>query len=288
MVMYVAIRSKKGQLLEAVGWGKRPRSKDLLGEVWQARIPPQWMGVMVDPEPGAKVIAQGLDSKGRLQRLYSTEHREGAAEQKFERVEELIANYEVIKAELQSDIRDRSYMWFEEAVVAYLIFVTGIRPGSQAETGGEYRAFGATTLLMTHVKVKASGRVWLDFIGKKGVRIKQPVKDKWLCQELTRRKARASSYKEQVFKTSASTLNKYFGVVGGGNYSAKDFRTMRGCMMAHELLDNRRVPKGITARKRIVREAIKQVAKALGNTPAVAKSAYIDPSILSRWGLTDA
>lgn len=282
MAMYAAVRNRKGKLLGAEGYA-RPLGEHLT----TARIPPAWKQVMVDPDPKAKVVAQGLDVKGRLQRLYSKDWTASAKLDKFSRVRQVIANKEAIRSEIELDVKGKlpeQRAWREEAIVAYLIYETGIRPGSTADTGADVKAYGAITLQCRHVKVMSSGRVWLKFRGKKGVHLRILVTNPWLVEELRRRKREAgSNYSQRVFHTSASSLNQYFRQLGSGDLSAKDLRTMRGTVMAHELLDKRRVPKVKTKRKQIVREAIRQVAVALGNTPAVAKSAYIDPIILERW-----
>jgi DNA topoisomerase-1 len=278
--MYLAIRNRKGQVVEAVGWPKR-RS---LGEVATRRIPPKWKNVRVDPTPGAKVVAIGYDEKGREQRLYSLEHTLSAKDTKFQRVRKLIARRDFVEAEIELDIKNRLRTeWREAAIVAYLILETGIRPGSNADTKGDYTAYGATTLLMTHVKVMQSGRVWLKFRGKKGVDQKVLVTNPWLVEELRRRKRSTTSWTAKVFNCSASRLNLYFQQLGDGEFSAKDLRTMKGTMMADELLGKRRVPQQVTKRKKIVRTAIREVAAALGNTPAVAKASYVDPKVLERW-----
>lgn len=246
------------------------------------RIPPAWINVMVNPDPSSKCWATGVDVKGRVQRLYSSMHIASASADKFGKVQKMIADADVIRAKIETDVRRISDKYMREAAtIAYLIFETGIRPGSNTETLGDVRAFGATTLQARHVKIMSSGRVWLDFIGKKGVRIKLRVTNPWLVEQLVERKLSADGkYTTRVFNVSDSMLRKYCKTLADGSYNPKDFRTMRGTSLAAALLKGRRIPKTKTGVKKLVRGVVKQVAKALGNTPAVCRKSYIDPSIL--------
>ena len=166
------------------------------------------------------------------------------------------------------------------------MFETGIRVGSNSETGGSVKAYGATTLQARHVKVMASGRVWLDFVGKKGVRIKLRVPNPWLAEQLIARKeAAGAAYSTPLFETSDSSTRRYFKTLGDGSFSPKDFRTLRGTSIAIDELEGKKIPESKTKRNVLIREVCKKVASALGNTPTVAKASYIDPSVWAPFGV---
>lgn len=246
------------------------------------RIPPAWTDVTVNTSPTAKLWVTGYDVKGRKQSIYSTQHRTTASADKFERVRGLCLQADRVRTQIEIDLKRKNAEWYEESVVAYLIYETGIRPGSNTETGGDVRAFGGTTLQARHVKIMSSGRVWLDFTGKKGVRIKLRVTNPWLVEELVRRKeAAGTAYSTPLFSTSDSSLRRYVKTLGDGTFSPKDFRTMRGTSVAIEFLKGKRMPATKTKRNELMRAVIREVADTLGNTPAVAKSSYIDPSVLA-------
>lgn len=282
--MVPATRDDKGKLIKVQGCRSVPEHLKTL------RIPPAWTSVEVSIDPAAKCWASGVDVKGRLQRLYSSMHVAAASTEKFGRVQKLIHDADVIRSKIEVDVKRKVSVGAraeesmrEAAIVAYLIFETGIRPGSNAETKGDVRAFGATTLQARHVKIMSSGRVWLRFIGKKGVRIKLRVTNPWLVEQLVKRKNAADgAYTTPIFNVSDGLLRKYCRTLADGSYSPKDFRTMRGTSLAAALLKGRRIPKNKTAINRLLRHVVKKVAKALGNTPAVCRKSYIDPAILPK------
>lgn len=254
------------------------------------RIPPAWTDVAVDPDPSATILATGLDAAGRKCRLYSPEHHAQAKAGKFQRVRALLSEWEDIRTEIESAINDKhtSGKDREAALVAYLIYETGMRPGSTASARGdnsqdEVETFGASTIQLRHVKPCKRG-VRLKFVGKKGVRQNVLVTNPYLVRELKRRKAADARWSRPVFDVSAGKVNSYIAGLGGGVYTAKDFRTARGTSLALELLGPRkRLPKAKSRRKRIVNNALDRVAKLLGNTRAISRSAYVDPTILERF-----
>lgn len=268
------------------GWVKVVNGKPAPEHLIKLRIPPAWTKVTVDPDPTAPVVARGFDSAGRHQRLYSRDHIAAAKSGKFERVQALLSEWEDIRTQIESDLNDKTVTGKEReaALVAYLIYETAMRPGSNAEvalvTG--IKAFGATTLQLRHVKRAAKG-VRLKFVGKKGVKQNVLVTNPHLVREMVRRKKATTAWTTPLFDVSNGYLLTYFKKLGSGQYTPKDFRTARGTSLALELLGNRtRFPRSMADRKRLVNKALDKVAKMLGNTRAISRSAYVEPSILDR------
>lgn len=248
------------------------------------RVPPAWTNVVYNMDPKAECVCMGTDAAGRRQRLYSVEHIANAKSDKFERVRALLSEWKDIRTQIESDINDESIVGKdrEAAIVAYLIYETGIRPGSTTDTLAKVQAFGATTLQLRHVKLCPRG-VRLQFIGKKGVPQNVLVTNPFLVEELTNRKSATTAWSQCLFNLSASKLNDYIATLGSGNYSAKDFRTGVGTSLALKLLGSRqRFPKSASKRKRVINDALDQVSKKLGNTRTVARNSYVDPLILER------
>lgn len=238
-----------------------------------------WTDVMVDEELGAKLIATGVDAAGRKTRLYSPEHHAQAKGEKFERVRALLTEWEDIRTQIEGEINDTGR---EEALVAHLIYCTGMRPGSTADTLAKVQAYGATTLQLRHVKPCSRG-VRLKFIGKKGVQQNVLVTDPHLVRVMLGRKAATTAYTTPLFRCSAGKLNAYIATLGSGEYTAKDFRTARGTSLALELLGKRkRLPVSTTKRKKYLNGILDRVAAQLGNTRAVSRNSYVDPAILER------
>ncbi len=246
-------------------------------------IPPAWTNVVVSDDPNAHVVATGYDVAGRKQRLYSKEHNEGATKEKFQRVRGLINEMDHIQSEIECDLMGTEGLDYENVLVAYLIFETGIRPGSNADTLAQVKAYGATTLQLKHV-IPCSRGVRLQFIGKKGVPQNVLVTNPYLVEQLLARKQASTSYTASLFNCTANSLREYVSQLGSGQYSPKDFRTARGTSLALKLLGKRvRLPATKSGRKKIVNEALDKVAKMLGNTRAVSRKSYVDPEILEQF-----
>lgn len=249
------------------------------------RIPPAWVDVWVETDPSAACVATGVDAAGRKQRLYSPTHVAEAKAGKFERVRALLGEWEDIRTQIESDLNSKTLdvKGKEAALVAYLIYETGIRPGSTTDTLAAVRAYGATTLQLRHVKRCARG-VRLQFVGKKGVDQNVLVTNPYLARVMLQRKHVSKHWSDTLFHTSAGLLNRYIAGLGSGDYTAKDFRTARGTSLAMELLGKRkRLPKAKMKRKRILNGALDRVAKMLGNTRAISRNSYVDPEILARF-----
>jgi len=268
------VRDKKGALKSIDG-------KRVPNHLKTTRIPPAWTDLEVDPSPGATLIAMGTDVKGRRQYLYSPEHFAYAKNEKFKKVRKLIEEHEDVRSQIEEDINDHSTdpATMECALVSYLIYETGIRPGSNAETLGDVQAYGATTLQLRHVKPCARG-VRLQFIGKKGVKQNVLVTNPYLVKELIFRKGLTTAYSTPVFDCPAHKLRVYIKTLGTQEYNPKDLRTMRGTLLAIDLISwRKRIPATKKGRKEIVNNMLDKVAGQLGNTRAVARSAYVDPTV---------
>lgn len=259
--------------------------RDELAPHVNVAIPPAWTEVMVETDPSKRVWVVGRDSVGRLMRIYSPEWVRNSKDAKFGRVRALILEWEDIRSELESVLNSSktTSATYEAALVAYLIYNTGIRPGSRAEVALKtgIKAYGATTLQCRHIRPSPKG-VRLKFVGKKGVPQSVLVVNPYLVRVM-RKRASEGSPRDPVFQCSDNQLRVFFDSLGTGQYTPKDFRTARGTMLATELLKRSRWPRAKKARKALFNAALDKVAKALGNTRAVCKSAYVDPQVMEPW-----
>lgn len=272
------IRNEKGLIVKVNGKLASLRLR-------KTRVPPAWTGISVDPDPKATLLAVGYDSKGRKQYLYSPEHLAASKDAKFKKVRQLIEEHEDVRSEIEEAINDKRVekKTKEAALVAYLIYETGIRPGSNTDTQGEVQAYGATTLQLRHVKPTETG-VRLKFIGKKGVAQSVAVTNPFLVEELKERKEGTTSYTTPLFNCSSGKLREFVKGLGSGGYTPKDLRTMRGTILAIDLIGWRKlIPKTKKRRKEVVNEMLDKVAKQLGNTRAVTRSAYVDPVVYQQF-----
>lgn len=241
------------------------------------RIPPAWTDVTVDPDPTAKCWAMGKDSKGRVCRIYAPHHVKAASDAKFSKVTKLLKIAHKIENKLSAAIHKSNPP--DVVIVAYLIFMMGLRPGSKTDTKAEQQAYGATTLQARHVRRMASGAIWLDFVGKKGVKIHLKVWDIRLSDILFWKKEGCNGGRiTPLFNTNNTALNKYLKTLDP-TLNPKDLRTMRANMEAAGFLEKKRVPKQKTKAKKLLRSLFQHVAKVLGNTPAIVKKSYVNPEI---------
>lgn len=246
------------------------------------RIPPAWSDVHYSKDPDAKLLATGVDKAGRKQYVYNKEFSKSQAEAKFQRIQELNSKFDEVVAQNTRDRESTDVKTQENALVAGLVMTTGIRPGSEEETGAKVKAYGATTLEGRHVITDDSG-THLVFTGKKGVSLDIPVGDRELAAQL-RARADAVGPNGQLFPdVTDNSLLDYMHTLDGGNFRTKDFRTVLGTRTAMEAVRNIGVPRNESEYKQAVGSVAKIVSEKLGNTPSVALQSYISPAVFAPW-----
>ena len=230
---------------------------------------------------GNKVLFTYLDTKGRSIRAYSKKEIIKGFEGKYKRLRSFKKNYGPIVDRIIKDIRSPDPRIAQSALVLYIIYTTGLRIGSNADTRAEVKAHGISTLLSKHVKLIAPDKVKLDFIGKKGVRNTTLIKDPLIYNELRKRKS--TQRNAPIFDFSHNIVRKYLQGLDG-RYVIKDFRTLKANQIAEELVKKRKGPApNETTFKKWQLEVAAKVADELGNTRSVALNDYIDPKIWARW-----
>jgi DNA topoisomerase IB/8-oxo-dGTP pyrophosphatase MutT (NUDIX family) len=244
------------------------------------KVPPGWSDVHYNPDPKGSLLVTGRDAKGRRTAIYSGEFSAANAAAKFARVNELMQKFDAIAKQNDAAKKDPAKRDVAEALE--LVMKMGIRPGSERDTGADKQAYGATTLEGRHVRVTSTGKVSLQFTGKKGVDLNLPVEDAGLAKMLARRKLKAGA-KGKLFGVTDAALREHSHDMDGGGFKTKDFRTHLGTKTAMGEVAQRDAPASPTAYKRAVREVAKVVASKLGNTAAVALQAYIAPEVFSEW-----
>jgi DNA topoisomerase-1 len=260
--------------------------------------------VHVAPSATAKLQAVGKDKAGRWQYRYHPRFRERQEQRKFRKLVDFADALPKMRKRVAHDIRLRSLG--RERVLACAIRVLStcfLRPGSD-EYARRHRHYGLTTLRNEHVKVQGD-RVTFDYPGKSGQRQRRGLRDRSVAHIVREMKKLPG---KEVFKFVADDgtvvdvkrdhLNDYIKSVMGPDFTAKDFRTWAGtlicaCALARVAGDDdeilaampkkalrKKALRRIAVRKKLV-EAVKETAAELGNTPAVARNSYIEPSVLS-------
>jgi DNA topoisomerase IB len=236
------------------------------------RLPPAWSGVQVANDPNSELQAFGFDAKGRKQYVYSAAHWQKTNQEKFLRIKALVAELDHLEAKIRQDVGKK-----EEAGVLLLMRKTGFRIGSEEDRQTEHKALGATTLTSDNVKIEGA-KVTFDFIGKKGVHIRQEIEDAELARLLKPRIKPG----EKLFATSEKKVRDYLHFIDGV-FKPKDFRTAVAAETALNAIQQMERPETPGEFKRAKAAVGKAVAEKLGNTPAVALASYIPPEVFLGW-----
>jgi DNA topoisomerase-1 len=249
-------------------------------------IPPAWTDVWICPDPLGHVQATGRDARGRKQYRY---HERWTAVRDAAKYDRLVAFAEAlprIRERLDADLHQPGIPRTKVlAAVVKLLEETSIRIGND-EYRRTNRSFGLTTLLDRHARFDG-GQARFEFRGKSGVKHCVTLNDRRLarivkqCQEVPGQELfQYIDDDGQRHAIESSDVNAYLRDISGGDFTAKDFRTWNGTVLALRELRVGEAPSSATAGKRQVSAAIKHVAAELGNTPAVCRKAYVHPAVL--------
>jgi DNA topoisomerase IB len=249
-------------------------------------IPPAWTEVWICSVDNGHLQAVGTDDAGRRQYLYHPGWRERRDAEKFERMEGFAESLLTRRGRARRDLSgDEPDLRRVSAATFSLLDLGMFRIGSvrYAEENG---SFGLTTLQKQHVRVSAGGLAFA-YAAKSGQEVQVTVRDERVQTVLEAlRRRRGGSDHLLAYKVGrtwkdldASDVNAYVKEVLAGDYSAKDFRTWRGTTIAALALAGTDASTA-TRRKRSVAAAMREVSEHLGNTPAVARSSYVDPRVI--------
>ncbi len=275
---------KAGHLPTTMVDGKRMAAdgSELPGHIQALRVPPAWHDVTYSPDPNAPLQVLGKDGKSRTQAIYSAEFTQQQADAKFQRVSELDGRFDEISARNAAAQASDNPRTRATADATALVMSTGIRPGSDGDTGGAVKAYGASTLEGQHVIAGDDGSVSLRYTGKHGVALNIPVNDPAVGAMLLDRKAAAGDG-GRLFQTSDAAMLAHVNDLSDGDFKTKDFRTLVGSRTAQSAVESMPIPTNAKDYKASVMSVAKVVSNKLGNTPAVALTSYINPSVFVPW-----
>ena len=271
------------------------RSKPIRDETELARIaslviPPAWKEVRISPSPGGRLQAIGVDTSGRVQYVYHPQFAARQQRRKYEKIERFGESLPALRRKTNEDIQ-REGLPRERvlAVVVRLINDLYFRVGSEKSVK-HYRTYGVTTLRNRHLEIKRGGRLLFNFVGKHHIRHRVLHVDEELAALIGDIKkiggAKLFEYYDQqgrVRAVSPRDVNEYIKAATASEFSAKDFRTWGGTLLAAiELAESGKAEDERQAKKNLVR-AVERVAERLGNTPTVCKGCYIHPKVLESY-----
>ena len=256
-------------------------------------IPPAWSEVWICADERGHVQAMGLDADGRRQYRYHEEWTRRAGVRKFARVRELAAATPAMRARVTRDLRGDDPQARALAIAARIIDALGVRVGEE-RYALERGTIGALTLAWEHVGVEAD-RLRFDFPAKSGVRWEAEHDDADLAAALRAARAEREPIDEQgarltewvdasgVHRVHSAQLTAYLQQATGCTITPKDLRTLLGSRLAAEHLARCGPTTTKKEQERAIREAVVAVSEGLRNTPAVARSSYIDPLVIERY-----
>ena len=250
-------------------------------------LPPAWREVWIAKEPNAHIQAVGTDEAGRRQYAYHADWSKGRDRGKYARALQLAEALPRARARVTQSLR-RSDVDRERVLAVSFRLLDQVAPRvGNARYFATNGSRGLTTLQRRDATVDGD-RIRLSFPAKSGKRAELALQDAELASivaELAVGRSRAAllSYRRgrRRVPLTPGDVNAYVRSLTGGPFSAKDFRTLRGTILAAEALARAGVATTKNDRKRIELAAVRAAADALGNTPAVARSSYIDPRVFS-------
>jgi DNA topoisomerase-1 len=269
--------------------GRTIRDEETLKRFKSLAIPPAWTDVWICPDPQGHIQATGRDEKGRKQYRYHPRWRAVRDETKYGRMEHFGRALPRIREGLERDLvlaglPRRKVL----AAVVRLLELSLIRVGNDeyARSNGSY---GLTTMRNRHASVRGS-KIRFEFRGKSGINHSIDIQDCRLarvverCQDLPGQELFECVDEEgNVQDVGSSDVNEYLREISGEDFTAKDFRTWAGTVLAAMALQEfEAFDSEAQAKKNIVR-AIERVAERLGNTPSVCRKCYVHPAILTSY-----
>lgn len=279
-------RLKDGGFRYAGVDGEPVTSAKVLARIEKLRIPPAWDDVWICARPNGHIQATGRDARGRKQYRYHADWNATRSQTKYDRLLAFGEALPALRVRIDADLSRRGLPREKVlATVLSLMDTTLIRVGNK-EYARANQSYGLTTLRDKHVTAEGA-TIRFHFVGKSGQQHAIDVRDRRLAR-IVKRCRDIPGY--QLFQyydedgarqdVSSGDVNDYLREVTGAEFSAKDFRTWGGSVLAAMTLCALEPAESEPATRRNVVQAVKEVAAALGNRPATCRKYYIHPAVL--------
>jgi DNA topoisomerase I len=275
--------------------GARITDEEVVARIKSLAIPPAWEDVWICSDPNGHIQATGVDAKGRRQYRYHDEWRAERDREKHDRILRFARRLPALREQVAQDLaldgmpRERVL-----ACAVRLLELGFFRIGGEAYAE-ENDTYGLATIRKRHVRVRGE-LLEFDYDAKSGQHRLCQVADPEVRAVITTLRRRRAPVEAELLAwkdgrtwvdVKSSDINEYVQRHIGDEFSAKDFRTWVGTVLAAAGLAVEDGGESETSRKRAVASVVKDVAEHLGNTPAVARSAYIDPRVVERFERDD-
>jgi DNA topoisomerase IB len=285
-------RRRRGRGFEYLDAAGARADEGTIERIRALAIPPAWTDVWICPWPHGHLQATGRDAAGRLQYLYHPEWRAERDREKFERMLDFAGALPGLRTQVATDISARGLGRERLLACATRLLDRGFfRIGSEsyAEENG---TFGLATLQRRHVVLARDGSILFSFTAKGGVQRRLRLVDQDVLSVLRSLRRCGGTAELLAYRNGkgwwvdvrSGDVNAYIRGHAHGPFSAKDFRTWHATVLAALAVAvlGRRVTTE-PARRRVVMQASREVARYLGNTPTVCRDSYIDPRIFEHF-----
>jgi DNA topoisomerase-1 len=265
--------------------GQRITDQDEIKRINALAVPPAYTHVWICADPCGHLQATGRDARGRKQYRYHPRWREARDADKYSRLRDFGLALPKLRKQLETLLAAPGFSRDKVmATVITLLDATLIRVGN-TQYARDNRSYGLTTLRNRHVEVNGSA-ILFQFRGKSGIEHQITVKDRRLARIIKRCLEIPGQNLFQYLDengerhtVSSSDVNTYLQTLTGADFTAKDYRTWAGSVLALAVLRKLQWQPESDAKRHVV-EMVKNVAKQLGNTPAVCRKCYIHPAVL--------
>jgi DNA topoisomerase I len=269
--------------------GVRIGDEAALARIESLRIPPAWREVWISPRVGAKLQATGIDKAGRRQYLYHPEFRARQEQAKFDKLIRFAEKLTDLRAAMAEHITQEPLSFEWTAVVAVRLINLGWFRVGDERYAKAFRTFGITTLRKRHVQVRGN-RISFRFRGKHRAWVRTAVADAELASAIRELLAARGGrglfrYRQngELVSLTARRLNDYIREHMGEEFTAKDFRTWGGTLLAAIAFAEHDPAETTAEQKRRISSVMRSVGERLGNTGAVARSSYVSPAVIDQY-----
>ncbi|MGC4191660.1 MAG: hypothetical protein QM589_10960 [Thermomicrobiales bacterium] len=269
--------------------GEHITDQTILARIRALAIPPAWTEVWIAPRASGHIQATGKDARGRKQYRYHECWRAARDEAKYGRMIAFGEAPPTIRDRVDADMRKHGLPREKVlATVVRLLETTLIRVGNE-RYAKENRSIGLTTMRNRHAEVTSSA-IRFSFTGKSGIDHEVTLKDRRVAGIVKRLQDLPGQHLFQYLDTDgvrqtidSEDVNAYLHAIGGAEFTAKDFRTWAGTVLAAQALAGLEAADSAVRAKQNVVDAIESVAATLGNTRAVCRTCYIHPAVLDAY-----
>jgi DNA topoisomerase I len=283
-------RKRVGKHFSYIGKDGKPiHDEEELKRIRAIGIPPAWKNVWICLNPRGHIQATGRDERGRKQYRYHPQWRKIRDETKYDRMVDFGKALPCIRERTAHDLslpdmpREKVL-----AAVVRLLDLTSLRIGNE-EYARENGSFGLTTMRNDHVEVEGTN-IQFHFRGKSGKEHSVGIKDRQLarivkkCQDLPGHELFQYIDEDKELRTIESDdVNEYLRQITGQDFTAKDFRTWAGTVVATCALQDLGEYESQTEAKKNVVRAVEAAAKHLGNTAAICRKSYVHPEVIDAY-----